>query len=62
MVCLSPAPNPIGDVKLIEKKVDDAYKKGAELSTIVFDFNPAGQPARTGDYGSCYNLASISAP
>ncbi len=54
-------PNPITDkaVQQIKQKVQDALEGGKQrkITTVVFDFNPSGQPSGTSDFGSCLSLA-----
>ncbi|MCI0640114.1 MAG: hypothetical protein L0Y72_29150 [Gemmataceae bacterium] len=53
-------PNPITDdaVSQIRLKIQDAVeRKGRNITTVVFDFNPHGQPAGSSTFGSCNDLA-----
>lgn len=55
-------PTPITDqaVANIRQKVEDAVlRKKRVLSTVVFDFNPAGQPALTTSFGAPNELADF---
>ncbi len=48
-------PNPITDsaVRQIKSRIDEAFNRDQRsLRTIVFDFNPGGQPAVTSDFDS----------
>lgn len=54
-------PNPITSeaVAQIKLKVQDAVEgaKKRNITTVVFDFNPTGQPSSTSDFGPCNSLA-----
>jgi membrane-bound ClpP family serine protease len=53
-------PNPIRDevVQQIRLKVRDAVERQKRpIDTVVFDFNPDGQPAASGNFGSCSDLS-----
>ena len=53
-------PNPITDqaVQQIKLKVRDALERQKRaIEIVVFDFNPAGQPAGSSNFGSCSDLA-----
>ncbi|MCI0682362.1 MAG: hypothetical protein L0Y71_09675 [Gemmataceae bacterium] len=54
-------PNPITSeaVQQIKQKVHDALEgvKKRNITTVVFDFNPTGQPSSTSDFGPCNSLA-----
>ena len=55
-------PNPITSeaVAQIKQKVQDAVDgpKKRNITTVVFDFNPTGQPSSTSDFGSCTSSPS----
>src|SRR5579862_5897451 len=53
-------PNPIDDkaVSQIERKVQEAIERQKRnVSIVVFDFNPQGQPSGTSDWNSPNRLA-----
>src|SRR5262245_41087936 len=53
-------PNPIRDTAIdqIQAKLKDALERQRRpLSALIFDFNPAGQPAGTSEIFSCLRLA-----
>jgi len=54
-------PNPITSeaVQQIKLKVQDAIEgtKKRNITTVVFDFNPTGQPSGASDFGPCNSLA-----
>jgi membrane-bound ClpP family serine protease len=55
-------PNPITDsaVSQIEARINDARSRQKRtLQTIVFDFNPGGQPAGTSKFPSCLGLKDL---
>jgi len=53
--------HPITDevIQKIKKKIDDAFHNKRKLDTIVFDFNPNGQPSASSNWSSCYSLAEF---
>src|SRR5262245_56908164 len=56
-------PNPITSeaVQQIKKKVQDVVDgpKRRNITTVVFDFNPAGATNSTSDFGPCSSLAKF---
>lgn len=54
--------NPIdsGTLSQIRSKLDKAIINGQRrIGTVIFDFNPKGQPSASSNFGSCYDLAQF---